>query len=157
MWNPDKMETAILCCSIGRGRGLVYSGRGEVIMMSERKVIKENAVALKSFNDKKFNPKAIYQTDEIKVILAYFKEGQFIPVHAPEVDVILCILEGEAEVVAGEEKIIAKQNDLIIVPKGVKRGVKALTELSVLHVVQPPPSEEDHREVHEKIAAGKFE
>jgi quercetin dioxygenase-like cupin family protein len=126
-------------------------------MMSERKVIKENAFDLKSLNDKKFNPKVIYQTDEIKVVLAYFKEGQFIPVHTPGVDVVLCILEGEAEVVTGEEKIIAKQNDLIIVPKGIKRGVKALTELSVLHVVQPPPSEEDHKEVHEKIAAGKFE
>jgi quercetin dioxygenase-like cupin family protein len=125
--------------------------------MNERKVVKENAFDLKSFNDKRFNPKAIYQTDEIKVILAYFKAGQFIPVHTPGVDVILCILEGEAEVVAGEEKIIAKQNDLIIVPKGIKRGVKALTELSVLHVVQPPPSEEDHKEVHEKIGAGKFE
>jgi len=43
------------------------------------------------------------------------------------------------------------------VPKGVKRGVRALTELTVLHIVQPPPGEKDHEEVHRKLAAGKFE
>jgi mannose-6-phosphate isomerase-like protein (cupin superfamily) len=60
-------------------------------------------------------------------------------------------------VVAGEERVKAKVNDVIIVPKGVKRGVKALTELSVLHVVEPPPSEEDHKEVHQKMTLEKFE
>ncbi len=126
--------------------------------MSENKgVIKANALRLKSFDEKKFNPKAVYQSDQIRVILAYFKKGQFIPVHTPKIDVILCILEGEAEVVAGEERIQAKVNDLIVVPKGVKRGVQALTDLTVLHVVQPPPSEEDHKEMHQKMALGKFE
>ncbi len=126
--------------------------------MDENKgVVKVNALSLKSFDERKFNPKAVYQSDQIRVILAYFKKGQFIPVHTPTIDVVLCILEGEAEVVAGEERIKTKANDLIIVPKGVKRGVQALTELTVLHIVQPPPSEEDHKEVHEKMASGKFE
>ncbi|OGF99787.1 MAG: hypothetical protein A2Z86_03920 [Candidatus Glassbacteria bacterium GWA2_58_10] len=69
----------------------------------------------------------------------------------------MCILEGEAEVVAGDQRIQAGVNDLIVVPKGVKRGVRALTELTVLHIVQPPPGEKDHEEVHRKLAAGKFE
>jgi quercetin dioxygenase-like cupin family protein len=120
-------------------------------------IVKVNARELRSFDEKKFSPKTIYQTSKLKAVLAYFKEGQFIPVHTPGVDVILCILEGEAEVVAGEEKIIAKEKDVIIVPKGVQRGVRALTELTVFHIVQPPPSEEDHKEVHEKIVLGKFD
>ena len=57
----------------------------------------------------------------------------------------------------GDERVRAGKDDLIIIPKGVKRGVKALTELTVLHVVHPPPSEEDHKAVHAGIAAGKFE
>ena len=125
--------------------------------MENKEVIKVNALDLKSFNENRFNPKAVYESDEIKVILAYFKQGQFIPVHTPGIDVVLCILEGEAEVVAGDEKIVAKEKDLIIVPGGTKRGVRALTELTVLHIVQPPPSEEDHIEVHAKIMQGKFE
>ncbi|MCP4369943.1 MAG: cupin domain-containing protein [Deltaproteobacteria bacterium] len=120
-------------------------------------IIKVNMKELKSFDEKKFNPKVLYQTDYIKVVAVYFEPGQFIPVHSPGVDVVLCVLEGEAEVVAGKEKFVAKKNDLFIVPKGIKRGVKALTKLSLLHVVQPPPSEKDHIEVHQKLAAGRFE
>jgi hypothetical protein len=63
-------------------------------MNEEKKVIKANAQDLKSFDEKKFNPKTIYQSDKIKVILAYFKKGQFIPVHTPGINVVLCILEG---------------------------------------------------------------
>ena len=122
-----------------------------------QEIIKANMKELKSFDERKFNPKVLYQGDNIKVIAAYFKPGQFIPVHTPGVDVVICVLEGEAEIVAGEEKFVAKKNDLIVVPKGRKRGVKALTELSLLHVVQPVPSEKDHVEVHQKIAAGRFE
>ena len=125
--------------------------------MENEEVIKVNALDLKSFNENRFNPKAVYESDEIKVILAYFKQGQFIPVHTPGVDVVLYILDGEAQVVAGEKRLTAKKGDLIVVPKRVRRGIRALTELSVLHVVQPPPSEEDHKEVHTKIAQGRFD
>ena len=121
------------------------------------KIVRVNARGLKSFDEKKFVPKAVYQSAGIKVILAYFKKGQFIPVHTPGVELVLCVLEGEAEVVAGDERVIAGKDDLIVIPRGVKRGVKALTELTVLHVVQPPPTEEDHKEVHARIAQGRFE
>lgn len=126
-------------------------------MSEDKRVVKVNALNLKSFDEKKFNPKPVCQTEQLRVIFVYLKEGQFIPVHSPGVDVILCILEGDAEVVAGEERIQTKVNDLVVVPKGVKRGVRALTDLTVLHVVQPPPSEEDHKEVHQRLALGKFE
>jgi quercetin dioxygenase-like cupin family protein len=120
-------------------------------------IVKVNAAELKSFDDKKFAPNVVYQSDGIKVVLAYFKTGQFIPVHTPGVDLVLYILEGEAEVVTGDERVTARKDDLIIVPKGLKRGVKALTELTILHVVQPPPSEEDHKQVHARLAEGRFE
>jgi quercetin dioxygenase-like cupin family protein len=120
-------------------------------------IVRVNAAELKSLDDNKFTPKPVYQTAEMKVVLAYFKPGQFIPVHAPQVDVVLCILEGEAEIAAGDELVTAKKDDLIIVPKGHKRGVKALSELTLLHVVQPPPAEKDHNEVQRKLTEGKFE
>ena len=120
-------------------------------------IVRVNAGELKSLDENKFTPKPVYQSDGMKVVLAYFKPGQFIPVHSPQVEVVLCILGGEAEIVAGDEQVIAKKHDLIIVPKGVKRGVKALAELTVLHVVAPPPSEDDHKEVQQRLAEGKFD
>ena len=49
------------------------------------KVVKVNAAELKSLDDAKFVPKAVYQSQGMKVVLAYFKEGQYIPVHSPQV------------------------------------------------------------------------
>jgi quercetin dioxygenase-like cupin family protein len=120
-------------------------------------IVKVNAKELKSFGEKNFAPNVVYQSSEIKVILAYFKKGQFIPVHTPAVDLVLCILDGEAEVVAGNERLTAAKDDLIVIPRGAQRGIKALTEVTILHVVQPPPTAEDHNEVHAKLAQGKFE
>lgn len=120
-------------------------------------IVRANAKDLKTFGEKNFSPNVVYQSPDIKVVLAYFKKDQFIPVHAPGVDLVLYILEGEAEVVAGEERLSAVKDDLIVIPKGAKRGVKALTELAILHVVQPPPTAEDHNEVHAKLAQGRFE
>jgi len=122
-----------------------------------KNIVRVNARELKSLDDNKFTPKPVYQTDEMKVVLAYFKPGQFIPVHSPQVDVVLCVLEGEAEIIAGDEQVLAKKDDLIIIPKGEKRGVKALSELTLLHVVQPPPGEADHNEVQQRLAEGKFD
>ena len=114
-------------------------------------IIHVNSNDLKSLNDNRFSPNPVYQTSDMKVVLAYFKPGQFIPVHSPQVDVVLHIIEGEAEIVAGDRTVTAKKDDLIIVPRGLKRGVKALSELSLLHVVQPPPAEAEHNEVHRKL------
>ena len=120
-------------------------------------IIHVNSKDIKSLNDNRFSPNPVYQTSDMKVVLAYFKPGQFIPVHSPQVDVVLHIIEGEAEIVAGDRTVTAKKDDLIIVPRGLKRGVKALSELSLLHVVQPPPAEAEHNEVHRKLGEGKFD
>ena len=63
----------------------------------------------------------------------------------------------KAEIMAGDELVTAQKDDLIVVPKGHKRGVKALSELTLLHVVQPPPEDKDHNKVRQKLAEGKFE
>ncbi len=40
-----------------------------------QEIIKVNMKELKSFDERKFNPKALYQTDNIKVIAAFFLTG----------------------------------------------------------------------------------
>jgi mannose-6-phosphate isomerase-like protein (cupin superfamily) len=80
--------------------------------------------------------------------------GEIVKVNAAE---LKSFGDKEAEVVTGDERVTARKDDLIIVPKGLKRGIKALTELSILHVVQPPPSDEDHSQVHARLAEGRFE
>ncbi len=114
---------------------------------------KEKAV----FDSDRFSPKPLFESPEMKVIQASFRAGQFIPVHRPDVHVVLYILSGEGEVVAGERRRHVKEGDLVVVPRKVARGVKAKTDMVILHVVSPSPTEADHGDMAARIARGDFE
>ncbi len=126
-------------------------------MQSDLKHVFANVNDLKQFDEQKFNPVPVYDAPEMRVIVCYFKAGQFIPVHTPGIDLVLYIIEGEGQVAAGDERREVKAGDLVVVPAGVARGVLARTEMKALHVVKPPPSEADHKEVHGKLQRGRFE
>lgn len=123
----------------------------------------QTAVVFTSFDKEKtvdesaFSPVPIYTSKDYKVILAYFKEGQFIPVHSPGVDLILLVHSGRGEMIAGDQKINVMPGDLVIVPRGNKRGIRALTDMQVLHLVSPPPTDKDHEEVAKKLSASSFD
>jgi len=110
-----------------------------------------------TFDPNRFCPKPLFESPEMKVIQASFRAGQFIPVHRPDVHVVLYILSGEGEVVAGEERRPVREGDLVVVPRKMARGVRAGTDMVVLHVVSPPPTEADHGDMASRIARGDFE
>jgi quercetin dioxygenase-like cupin family protein len=110
-----------------------------------------------TFDPARFSAKPLFESPEMKVIRAAFQAGQFIPVHKPDVHVVLYVLSGEGEVVAGEKRRRVKEGDLVIIPRKMERGVKAKTDLVVLHVVSPPPTESDHGDMAARIARGDFE
>lgn len=109
------------------------------------------------FDATRFAAKSLFESAEMKVIQAAFRAGQFIPVHEPDVHVVLYILSGEGEVVAGKTRRHVREGDLVVVPRKVARGVKAGTDMVVLHVVSPPPTEADHGDMAARIARGDFE
>jgi quercetin dioxygenase-like cupin family protein len=122
-----------------------------------KKIMFTNFESNRRYSEMSFTPVQVYKTNNYAVILTYFKSGQFIPIHKPNIDVILYVHRGKGKIVAGEEKYEVKEGDLIIVPKGEKRGVLAETNMEILHIVSPPPSQEDHKEVEEGLKKGKFE
>ena len=109
------------------------------------------------FDPNRFVPKPLFESPEMKVIRAAFRAGQFIPIHEPDVHVVLYILSGRGEVVAGEKRRHVMEGDLVVVPRKVARGVRAKTDMVVLHVVSPPPTEADHGDMAARIARGDFE
>ena len=109
------------------------------------------------FDPARFVAKPLFECAEMKVVRASFRAGQFIPVHAPDVHVALYVLSGEGEVVAGDRRHKVREGDLVVVPRKVKRGVRAKTDMVVLHVVSPPPTEADHGDMAARIARGDFE
>jgi quercetin dioxygenase-like cupin family protein len=109
------------------------------------------------FDPNRFAARPLYECPEMKVVQAAFRAGQFIPVHAPDVHVVLYVLSGEGEVVAGEERRLVREGDMVVVPRKMKRGVKARTDMVILHVVSPPPTQADHGDMAARIARGDFE
>lgn len=110
----------------------------------------------KEYQEGRFNPKAVFANDRLKVILGYFKAGQFIPAHAPGVDLVLYIIEGKGEVLAGEDRFPVAPGNLVVVPSGLRRGILAQTDMTILHVVTPLPTAEDHAQVKAGLQKGVF-
>lgn len=110
----------------------------------------------KEYQEGRFNPKAIFENERVKVILGYFKAGQFIPAHTPGVDLVLFVIEGQGEVLAGEDRFPLEAGQLVVVPAGVRRGILSRTDMTVLHVVSPPPTAADHAQVKAGLQKGVF-
>jgi len=112
---------------------------------------------VRHFDDHQFTPIPVYSKDSYRVLLVFLKPGQFIPVHTPHNDLVLLVVKGRGEVVAGDERSKVFPGSVVIVPANTKRGLKAETELEALHLVTPPPTDADHEEVEKKIEEGRFE
>ncbi len=108
------------------------------------------------FQDGRFSPVALGQTDRVKVVLTCFEPDQFIPVHSPGIDMTLVVLEGEGTVVAGDQEAEVGPGAIVIVPAGSARGVRARTRLVAVHLVSPPPTEADHTEVQAGLRRGDW-
>lgn len=108
-------------------------------------------------DEESFSPIPIYSSERYRVILSYFKAGQFIPVHTPTTDLVLLVHSGRGELVAGSQRFQLEVGDIAVVPGGEKRGIRAATDMEILHLASPPPTDADHEEVVKKLEARKFE
>ncbi len=109
-----------------------------------------------AFRSDRFNPVVLAENERVKVILACMEPEQFIPVHSPGVDLTLVVLQGEGRLVAGDREEQIAPGTVAFVPAGQLRGLKATTRLVALHVVTPPPTEEDHAGVAAGLQHGRW-
>lgn len=109
-----------------------------------------------AFRPERFNPVLVASGAHMKAVLTCLEPGQFIPVHRPGVDMLLIVLEGEGQVVAGDRQEPVRPGAVIFAPAGEARGVKAETRLVAFHVVSPPPTEKDHVEVMARLQQGEW-
>lgn len=125
-----------------------YPGTMAVFLSSYREAV--------AFRPEKFNPVVIAGSSRVKAVLTCLEPGQFIPVHRPGVDMLLVVLEGEGRLVAGDREEAAGPGTTVFVPSGEARGLKASTRIVALHVVSPPPGEQDHAEVAARLKQGEW-
>lgn len=105
------------------------------------------------FRDDRFTPNPLAENNRVKVMVVCFEPGQFIPVHRPEVDLTLTVVEGTGTVVAGDEEHEVRPGTVVFAPAGAPRGIRATTRLVALSVVTPPPTDADHAQVRAGLKA----
>jgi quercetin dioxygenase-like cupin family protein len=108
------------------------------------------------FRPDKFNPIALAQNERVKVILACFEPGQFIPVHKPGVDLTLVVMEGSGKLVAGNQEEEIGPGSVAFIPAGEARGIQAASRLVLMHIVSPPPTDADHAQVAAGLQRGSW-
>lgn len=106
-----------------------------------------------------FATATVFENERLKVACGYFQPGQFIPVHAPGSDVVIAIQAGRGRVRDGSTDRDVTAGDIVVVPAGTDRGVKAddQSRLEALLVTSPPPTEEEHAPVRRGLRTDQFE
>ncbi|ELZ25473.1 cupin [Halosimplex carlsbadense 2-9-1] len=115
--------------------------------------------AERAYDEDSFIAREAFRSDQLKAVCGYFEPGQFIPVHAPDSDVVVHVRSGTGVVREGDTDHAVAPGDVVAVPAGVDRGVKADDggRLEALLVTAPPPTEAEHDPVREGLRRGVFD
>ncbi len=92
-----------------------------------------NINGLKAFNPSHFTPQMLHLSQRLKVPFLCMTEGQEIPPH-PGSTSIFYIIEGRGEIAVDGRVREIGPGDLVFVPNGSSRGLKASEHLVVLAV-----------------------
>lgn len=114
---------------------------------------------VREYDDEQFRTVPVYQSERVKVVLGYVAPGQFIPVHAPDSDVVIDVRAGTGVVRDGEVDRQVTAGDVLVVAAGVDRGIRADDDshLDAVLVTTPPPTDAEHEPVREGLRRGEFD
>jgi quercetin dioxygenase-like cupin family protein len=112
--------------------------------MVEKKAVVGCASELAEFSAESFCPKVLSATDLTRVMVVGMEDGQEIALHRPGVELALAIMEGAGEVWVGDAPRPVAAGDIVVIPAGTTRGVRAKGRLVFMNVVSPPPTAADH-------------
>lgn len=108
------------------------------------------------FRSEAFAATPVGRGEHLQAMIVCFEPGQYIPVHAPRLDLALVILEGEGELAIENRTEAIRPGSVAFVPGGSTRGVRAVTKITAFQVVSPPPSPGDHDGVQEGLKRGSW-
>ena len=117
-------------------------------------MIINNVKAKAVFKDDRYNAIGLAGSDHGKAMLVCLKSRQFIPVHAPGIDIFALVLEGHGVLRDQETAQRAGPGDMLFVQAGLNRGILAETEMILWVVVSPPPGPNDHVLVEKLLKDG---
>jgi quercetin dioxygenase-like cupin family protein len=84
--------------------------------------------------------RTIFESPRVKAILFGFDAGQELSAHTAAVPAIIEILDGDAELVLGEERLQGSRGTWVHMPAGQRHAVHATTPLRMLLLLLPDPA-----------------
>jgi quercetin dioxygenase-like cupin family protein len=112
----------------------------------------------RDYGEERFTAREVFRSERLKAVCGYFEPRQFIPVHAPGSGVVIHVRSGTGVVREGETEHRVEPGDVVAVPAGVERGVRAGDgRLEALLVTAPPPTDAEHDPVREGLRRGEFD
>lgn len=81
--------------------------------------------AHREYDDERLAAHGVFRSDRTKVVCGFFEPGQFIPVHAPDSDVVVSVRSGSGLVREGGTDHAVDAGDVVVVAAGTARGIKA--------------------------------
>jgi quercetin dioxygenase-like cupin family protein/hemerythrin-like domain-containing protein len=92
-----------------------------------------------------FTTTTLFENERVRVLVAALEPGQEIPLHAPQVTLVLTVTERVGELLAEWRAHPLRAGAVAAVPAGKTRGIRARsTRLVLLNVVTLPPGASDH-------------
>lgn len=88
--------------------------------------------ALALYTDRGIVSKTIYESPGLNVVLFTFDAGQQLSEHTASMPAIIHLLEGEAEVQLGEQRIDGKAGFWAYLPAKLPHAIRAKTRLAML-------------------------
>ncbi|MGH8116840.1 MAG: hypothetical protein ACREPF_04950 [Rhodanobacteraceae bacterium] len=109
------------------------------------------------FGEDRFEPVTLARTRHSDTKVVGLEAGQAIPVHHPNSDLTMVVVEGEATLVSGDEELAHAGPGAVLHAKaGEARGIHADKRTILVVVASPPPTPEDHRELAQHFAKGTW-
>jgi len=125
--------------------GSFSAARGSEMAIKQSEPLVGRAAELAQYSTKEFGRRVLAETDRFRVVIAALEDGQEIPLHAPPLDIVMTIVEGIGQVMTGDQVHAVRAGDVVIVPAGQTRGLRAIGgRLVAVNVVSPPPGAGHH-------------
>ena len=102
-----------------------------------------------------FKRETLAETERFRAVRVTLEDGEQIAPHAPPLDLVMTIVEGTGQALAGDRLRDVRAGDVVIVRAGETRGLRATGgRLVAVNVVSPPPGPGDHAPVEAVWPAG---
>ncbi len=84
--------------------------------------------------------RVLHKDDHVNVTLFGFSAGETLSAHSAPTPAVLYFIEGEAEVLLGDDKVHAQPGSFVYMPPMLSHGISAKTPLRMLLVQMKDPS-----------------